>query len=195
MTAEVIVINRQGLAMAADSAVTVQRIGPDGSFVKVYNSANKLFQLSRSQPVAIMTYNTDTFESVPWETLIKEYRRELADTVCGTVEEYGDKFIEHLYRRISDFTWTQEGHFARELAKAELYGVLDETWKTIHGQIIDAAFSESAIGETDFNEFLRQSIRSRTEMLVSAGFFEELDTDEVAQHLDSVIPEWRDFLE
>ena len=91
MTAEVAILNRGAVAIAADSAVT---IGGPGS--KIYNSANKLFALSTVEPVAVMVYNAASFGSIPWETIIKEYRRELALTSYPTVEEYASQFIEHL---------------------------------------------------------------------------------------------------
>ena len=52
MTAEVVILNREAVAVAADSAVTVTGRGP-----KVYNTANKLFSLSAVEPVAVMIYH------------------------------------------------------------------------------------------------------------------------------------------
>ncbi len=51
MTAEVVILNRGAVAIAADSAVTV---GVPGR--KIYNTANKLFPLSTVEPVAAMVY-------------------------------------------------------------------------------------------------------------------------------------------
>lgn len=54
MTCEVVVMNQRGIALAADSAVTL------GDGRKIYHSAEKLFPLSASSSVGIMTYgNTD----------------------------------------------------------------------------------------------------------------------------------------
>jgi hypothetical protein len=50
MTCEVAVMNKRGIALAADSAVTL------GNGKKIYHTAEKLFSLSPSLPVAIMTY-------------------------------------------------------------------------------------------------------------------------------------------
>ena len=50
MTAEVAVMNSQAVALAADSAMTINY--PDGQ--KIYNSVNKLFMLSKYAPVGIM---------------------------------------------------------------------------------------------------------------------------------------------
>lgn len=89
MTAEIAVLNIHGVAMAADSAVSI-------GTTKVYNSANKLFALSKKHPVGIMVYGNAQTMSVPWETLIKAYRRELKDKKFRTISEYGESFINYL---------------------------------------------------------------------------------------------------
>lgn len=89
MTAEIAVLNFHGVAMAADSAVSI------GS-TKIYNSANKLFALSKTHPVGIMVYGNAQTMSVPWETLIKTYRLELKNKKFKTLNEYGDNFIKYL---------------------------------------------------------------------------------------------------
>ena len=73
MTAEVVVMNRAGVALAADSAVTLEM----GSGSKVRNSAVKLFMLSKYRSVGVMVYNNALLLGVPWETIIKLFRREL----------------------------------------------------------------------------------------------------------------------
>lgn len=94
MTAEIGVLNRTAVALAADSAVTIQT--NDGN--KIYNSANKLFALSKYHPVGIMVYGNAELMGVPWETIIKTYRRELGNRSYGKVREYADdliRFLEH----------------------------------------------------------------------------------------------------
>ena len=49
MTAEVAILNSTGVALAADSAVS---IGPDAD--KIYTSAEKLFQLGVADPVGVV---------------------------------------------------------------------------------------------------------------------------------------------
>jgi len=90
MTAEVAIMNRIGVALAADSAVTI------GEGEKTLSSADKLFQLSRS--VGVMTYGIAVFLGVPWETIIKEYRRELGEGEFATVEEYAGDFLRFMSR-------------------------------------------------------------------------------------------------
>lgn len=69
MTAEVGVINERGIALAADSAVTI-----NGS--KVTNSAVKLFTLDSAHYVGIMIYGNADLQSIPWEVIIKSIKRD-----------------------------------------------------------------------------------------------------------------------
>lgn len=91
MTAIVAVLNRKSVAIAADSAVTV------GNTHKVVNCGNKIFTLSKYQPISVMTYNYASFLGTPWEIIIKEYRRKLARKKKNTVEQYQKDFINYLY--------------------------------------------------------------------------------------------------
>jgi hypothetical protein len=98
MTAEIAVLNRVGVALAADSAVTVSREAG-----KIYMSADKLFQLSLNAPVGVMIYGNAGLLSVPWETIIKSYRTQLADKTFAKLESYGSDFLGFLTRSRSMF--------------------------------------------------------------------------------------------
>lgn len=89
MTAEIAVMNKVGIALAADSAVTI-------AGKKVYNSANKLFTLSKYHPVGILVYGSAEFNEIPWEVIIKEYRNYLKDKEFDTLEEYCTHFQNFL---------------------------------------------------------------------------------------------------
>ncbi|TGV05567.1 hypothetical protein E4695_15955, partial [Alcaligenaceae bacterium 429] len=90
MTAEIVIMNKHGVALAADSAVSV-------GTQKVYNTANKLFSLSKSHPVGIMIYGNATFMGIPWETIIKKYRKDhLQRNSFDTLKEYSDDFLNYL---------------------------------------------------------------------------------------------------
>ena len=93
MTAIVGVLNKHAVAIAADSAVTM------GNTHKVVNSANKIFTLSKYHPVAVMTYNNAAFMGVPWDIIIKEYRKFLGDKSFSELKEYVDDFISFLHSR------------------------------------------------------------------------------------------------
>jgi len=89
MSCEVAVMNKRGVALAADSVVTV---GP----AKVYQTAEKLFQLSFDEPVAVMTYGIADTMGVPWETVFKTYRRKLGSRHFDHLEQYGEDFLRYL---------------------------------------------------------------------------------------------------
>lgn len=94
MTAEIVIMNKEAVALAADSAITItEEKGP-----KIFTSANKIFALSRHYPIGIMVYGKANFMEVPWETIIKIYRSKLKNKKFNTLKEYSDDFLDFLNR-------------------------------------------------------------------------------------------------
>ena len=60
MTAEIVILNKGAVALAADSAVTF------GAGRKIYNTVNKLVTLSKYRPVGIMIHGGAEFMGIPW---------------------------------------------------------------------------------------------------------------------------------
>lgn len=92
MTSEVVLMNRQAVAMAADSAVTIS----GDRYLKTYQSVDKLFPLVDGQPVAVMIYNNAEIMSTPWETVISLYREQARGRPLETVSAYAEDFMEFL---------------------------------------------------------------------------------------------------
>lgn len=92
MTAEIGVLNKQAIALAADSAVTIR----GGHGQKIYNHANKLFMLSKCHPIGIMIYGNAELTGVPWETIIKMYRESSADKCFDYLDDYCRDFLDFL---------------------------------------------------------------------------------------------------
>lgn len=92
MSAIIAVLNRHGVSLAADSAVTL------GNTHKVVNSGNKIFTLSKYYPVAIMTYSNASFMSVPWDIIIKEYRKYLQQRSFPKLSDYQEDFIKFVVK-------------------------------------------------------------------------------------------------
>ncbi|MDR4508295.1 MAG: hypothetical protein MRJ65_08690 [Candidatus Brocadiaceae bacterium] len=92
MTAEIAIMNKEAIALAADSAVTMT----GRTEQKIFTSANKLFALSKYHPVGMMIYGNAIFMGVPWETIIKIYRHKLGKKNFNTLEEYATDFIAFL---------------------------------------------------------------------------------------------------
>lgn len=98
MTAIVGVLNKHAIAVAADSAETV------GGGLKIYDKANKIFTLSKHHPVGIAIYNNAAFNSnIPWEIVIKMYRRQLDDKSYDTLRDYVDDFFVYLEQYQSNY--------------------------------------------------------------------------------------------
>ena len=97
MTAEIIIMNAGAVALAADSAATVTT-GLGGS--KVFSSDDKIFALTESAPVGIMTFGKADFMGIPFETIITEYRRRHGSQTYAHLEEYGEAFLSFLQEEI-----------------------------------------------------------------------------------------------
>ncbi len=87
MTCEIAVMNKFGIALAADSAVTV------GEGQKIYHHAQKLFQLHRAIPVGIMIYGSAEIMAMPWEIVVRSYGQHIGERKLGTIEAYAQDFL------------------------------------------------------------------------------------------------------
>jgi hypothetical protein len=96
VTAEIAIMNKIGIAMAADSAVTVNVATKHGEKQKAFNSSTKLFTISKYQPIGLMIYGEAEILGVPWETIIKLFRENLGKTSKDSVKEYSELFIRYL---------------------------------------------------------------------------------------------------
>jgi hypothetical protein len=115
MTAEVAIMNKEAIALAADSAVTLS--GLTDSQSKVLTSANKIFAVSKYEPVAAMIYGNAHLMGVPWEGVVKLFREELGRKGLATVEDYAKSFINFLHQHKRLFPDAQRNSgFARHLA-------------------------------------------------------------------------------
>ena len=91
MTAIVGILNKQAVAVAADSAVTV------GGGTKIYNTANKIFNLSKGCPVGIAIYGNAALNScIPWEVVIKMYRKHIGKKTFPMLSGYADDFFNYV---------------------------------------------------------------------------------------------------
>ena len=92
MTTEIAVSNRLGIALATDSAVTIT----GGGRVKIFDTADKLFELSAQHPVAVMFNGNMDCLGVPWEILVKDFRRAEGECNRPTIAKWADDFLEYV---------------------------------------------------------------------------------------------------
>lgn len=135
MTSEVVVMNSLGVALATDSAATVS----NGEIGKVFNSADKLFMLSKRHPVGVMIYGNAAILGVPWETIIKMFRRQLDGVRYDKLEDYGKALIAYLDRN--------EHFFPQELQDRFYLRSLEQLFAKLADRIEDNVFAALAEGK------------------------------------------------
>jgi hypothetical protein len=92
MTAEIAILNKNGIALAADSKVTIG----GGSQQKTFDTVNKVFTLSKLHPVGAMIFGNAEFMRYPWETIVKLYRKQKNVDSEPTIKEWGADFVRYL---------------------------------------------------------------------------------------------------
>jgi hypothetical protein len=106
MTAEIAILNRVAATLAADSAMTVT----GRSEQKVYNSIDKIFELSGYDPIGMMIYNTLDFMGVPLDVLIREFRTSKRCTSVPDISDIAKSFFDFLAVDVGASEEAQEQH-------------------------------------------------------------------------------------
>ncbi len=126
-------MNQNAIAMAADSAVTI------GGGIAIHNSVNKLFSLSRIEPIGAIIYSNANFMQTPVEIILKQYRSEIDSEkrYFDKLFDYVDDFIDFLIRQ-KDFLRLDinEESFVLDTAENLLNG-LDGDIKNLYAQAVE----------------------------------------------------------
>lgn len=104
MTAIVGILNKKGVAIAADSAATFldadKRVTKNekGEEVTQYqdiviNSGDKMLRLKDKQPVAVMTVQNANLVQIPWDVIIRWYRKQRDDSGFPNLPDYIKDFM------------------------------------------------------------------------------------------------------
>jgi hypothetical protein len=89
-------MNRLAVVLAADSATTVAYWSENGREERYFKGANKIFQLSNYHPVGMMIFDSADLLKVPWEVVIKDFRKTLGTKSFNTVAEYAEEFFSYI---------------------------------------------------------------------------------------------------
>lgn len=111
MTAIVGILNTKGIAIAADSAVTFSNannkvvLNKKGEKVilsqdKVINSGDKMLRLKDKQPVAIMIVGCSLLKNIPWDVIIRWYRKQKDDSGFPHFQDYIDDFMAFVSTKV-----------------------------------------------------------------------------------------------
>jgi len=160
MTAEIVIMNKEAVALAADSAITT--IGKRGP--KIFTSANKIFALSRHAPIGIMVYGTYSFMEVPWEIIIKNYRSKLKSKEFNTLKEYSDDFLDFLKQEKKLYPESvQKNHF-----KQYVYFYFFQIKKLIRKKIYQWIIKNKKIPTKEIEDIVSEIIKEHHKKLKGA---------------------------
>lgn len=185
MTAEIAILNRAAVAIAADSAVTL------AADHKVYKTANKIFPLSLDPPVVIMFYGSGALGPIPWETIVEEYKRN-SSTELATVEEYGSHFIDFLPQMVRHISRQVQLEFVR----TEILWELEQLSRLAQSSLSRFVRSSPSSDSQKLDFFLQQVINStqaRLEYLTSIGPVDGLTVHGAKRQLAAAVTDWELF--
>ena len=174
MTAEIAILNRTAVALAADSIVTLS--GPSGS--KTYDSAEKIFELSRFRPIGLMVYNNAELIRVPVEILARDFREKISDEFA---------FLDEAWPRFKRFLLSVSAESELDDTMTEFDALIGYEVEQLKMRFITAAVnrfgkaSKKSAGE--LLKLLREAIDTAIETANDdrlEGFLEDISIDKFA---------------
>jgi len=184
MTAEIAIMNKEAIAMAADSAVTLREEKGE----KIFTSANKIFALSKYHPVGIMVYGSASFMGAPWEVLVKIYRRKLGKGTFDSARAYAQDFIHFLSRDKRLFPESEQESYFR----VTLYSYFRYIRKEIKGRVEEIISQSKRITKNEIRKSTVETIRRHHELWRKADFLPSIPkrhTKELKGKYRSIIDE------
>jgi len=190
MTTEIAIMNRRGIALAADSVsslVVTDEIREEDKVKKTYSNMKKLFNISQDYPVGIMTYSSANFMSIPWEVIIEDFRKEIVNNNYryNSLEEYGDKLINYIKNNYQlsgdDFKgFLFKKYYRRLLVKIarKIYWELKDAEdkgnrQQIHERVVEEFLKE--LGDSECNLELQKSELKKIKQFVDEGLPELIE--------------------
>ena len=101
MSAGICIMNKNAVALAADSAVTV------GNRLAIYNTANKIFALSKIAPIGAIMYSNVNLMDVPMEIVLGLFKEKIGNTVFNSLEDCVNSFLRFIIEEKSLFKFEQ----------------------------------------------------------------------------------------
>ena len=185
MTAEVSIMNIYGVAMAADSAVTL-------GHGKTYNTADKLFALSKYFPVGIMMYSSADIMGIGWETVIKHYRNELRDKSFDTLSGYAEDFINFL----SKFPYFGENQM-KDFFESVCFNVFNKILQRFLKDLRNFYGDKEEITKRQIDDVFAKTLKDIKEKMKGLSDEKQLKIDEdyIDTHMESIDTEIKRMFE
>src|SRR5579872_2203316 len=166
MTTEIAVVNRLGVALATDSAVTIS----GGGKTKVFDTGDKLFELSDRHPIGVMINGNMDFLGAPWEVIIKDFRAKNNNNY-GTVKEWLDGLIGFCATHKAMSVEAESQH-----VQAVAYNEFEEIKAEVQRRVIDSTTQQppteiinSLVTQVARERILAYRQRGKPEVLLSVN--------------------------
>lgn len=157
MTAVVGILNKHGVAIAADSAVTHVRFSR-----KTTKNGNKMIRISNCVPICVMVTGRSEFNKTLWDIIIRHYRLHRGDIPHQTVEACAHDF----FRYISDNHLFWEKDVVDRWIKCVLNELFEEANDNVEDQFKERDGEDKLIYPEKYREsFLKVLRRFRNDWL------------------------------
>jgi hypothetical protein len=111
VTAEIALLNRRAVTLAADSAMTLT-VGP---VEKPYNTADKIFELSSINPIGLMVYNNLDYMGYPLDLITKRFRDSQYCCQFDYVADAADAFLRFIHSDLKVSLAAEQKHISQVL--------------------------------------------------------------------------------
>ena len=176
MTAEIVIMNKEAVAIAADSAVSLVT-GPADSPQKIFTSASKIFGLSNPHTVSLMIYNNASFIGIPWDPLLARFEESIGPAPLPALADYADRFIAFL-REEKDLITPE---IEKEYFTTVIYSYY-LTFRLIFQQGASQLMQlQGAVSEDQIAEFVASKIAEAHAGLMSSGYIAGADDSRVKE--------------
>lgn len=166
MTCEIAIMNRYVIALAADSATTVAHYVGTERKERYFKGANKIFQLSNHHPVGAMIFGTATLHEVPWELIVKEFRRHLRDKSFNDLEGYATELFDFIRGHDRLFPADYQDKVFRD--EAHKVALLD-----LFAARQDPSVTQAADKTAAYHHFFAKRFADVTDMTLYDGFTQD----------------------
>ena len=183
MTAEIAIMNRSAIALAADSAVTINA----KNNVKIYNTVNKLFTISKYHPIGVMIYGSADLMGIPWETIIKIYRNKLQEKRFSTLEEYAQDFMNFLDDENELFPEYIQDNYVKSII-VRYFGMIQGE---IDEEVREITNNKGNISENEIKKITSDTIQKHCNIWGNSDLLPHLPED----YISDIMDRYNDFIE
>jgi hypothetical protein len=185
-------MNAKCVVLAADSAATVGN--------KIYRT-DKIFKLSRKQPIALMFYGNANISGIPLELLVNEYRSRVGDRIFNTVEECVKDFIDFIEKggaeSFTDNPIITEDHITQQVLSL-IYRYWNELTNEVFRELVGKMLGESYETDKNLNEVFKSvkgdfEVHLENKLAVFKDCVDQSKVSVIAQKIEKAID--KSFLE